>query len=107
MKDKIKKVIIGLLLLLIIMFIVVYIMTLSGYYQSVENKNSILTEEAINRFEKDVLNGKKIKASNYLEKKKRYDNLLSRTGIDIGNIIERIFNKALKLILKEIEGAIK
>ncbi len=107
MKDNLKKIFIGIGALLILMYISVYIMSLTGYYTTIESKNNTLTTEAINRFEKDILNGEKIVATNYLEKKETYDNLLSRLGISIGNVIEKLFDKAIKLILNEIEGAIK
>lgn len=106
MKSKIKKSFIPVFSILIIMFIAVYIMSLTGYYESIENKSNSLTKEAITKFEKDVLNGEVIVASNYLKERKTYDNLLSRIGIKIGNLIESVFNKIMRFILKEIEGAI-
>lgn len=103
----IKKILPAVSLILILMFITVYIVSLTSYYNTIENKNSTLTSEAIERFEKDILSGEKIVASNYLEEKKEYDNLISRSSIKIGNLIENIFNKIMKTILKEIESAIK
>ena len=88
-------------------FIVVYIMSLTGYYESVEENKKTLTSEAINRFEHDVLNGEVIIASNYVEERESYDNLLSRIGIKFGNVLEFIFKKIMNGILKEIEGAIQ
>ena len=106
-KGIVKKIIPPILGIIILMYISVFIMSLSGYYSTIEAKNNTLTSEAINRFEKDVLNGEKIVASNYLEEKKTYDNLFTRSSIKLGNIIENIFNKVMKSILKEIESAIK
>ena len=106
-KTTIKKILVPIGILLLLMYITIYIVSLTSYYTSIESKNSTLTTEAIERFEKDVLNGEKIVASNYLVEKKEYDNLLSRTSIKIGNIIEKLFNKLLKYLLKEIEQAIK
>lgn len=106
-KSTIKKILIPIGILLVLMYITIYIVSLTSYYSTIESKNSTLTEEAIRRFENDVLSGEKIVASNYLEEKKSYDNLLSRTSIHIGNIIENIFNKIMKSLLKEVEQAIK
>lgn len=106
-KQVIKKLMIPIGILLVLMYITIYIISLTSYYTTIESKNATLTGEAISRFESDVLNGEKIVASNYLQEKKSYDNLLSRTSIHIGNIIENIFNKVMKSILKEIEQAIK
>lgn len=106
-KALIKKIIIPVNLLLVLMYITTYIVSLTSYYGTIESKNSTLTSEAIERFEKDILNGEKIVAQNYLEEKKTYDNLFSRTSIKLGNIIENVFNKIMKSVLKEIEQAIK
>ncbi len=107
MKTKLKKLIKPSFFILVLMFITVYIMSLTGYYSTIENKNNTLTAEAIERFERDILNGEKINAENYLVEKKTYDNLLSRTGIKIGNLIELLFDKMMHFILSEIEGAIR
>lgn len=106
-KQVIKKLMIPIGVLLVLMYITTYIVSLTSYYGTIESKNSTLTEEAIKRFESDVLSGEKIVAANYLEEKKEYDNLLSRTSIHLSNIIENIFNKIMKSILKEVEQAIK
>lgn len=107
MKSKIKKVLIPIGSVLVLAFIVVYIMSISGYYESIESKNNTLTKDAIERFEKDVLNGEKIVASNYLKEQPKYDNLLSRISLKVGNLIEYIFNKIMNSILKEVENAMK
>ena len=107
MKDKIKKIVKPIFILLGIIYIAIFIISLTGYYESLENKNSRLTTEAIERFEKDILKGEKIVASNYLEEKEDYDNLFTRLGIKVGNVIEFIFKKVMKGILTEIEKAVK
>ena len=106
-KSTIKKILIPISFLLILMYITTYIVSLTSYYETIESNNTSLTNEAIKRFENDVLNGEKIVASNYLEEKKNNDNLFSRTSIKLGNIIENIFNIIMKSILKEVEQAIK
>ncbi len=105
-KGLIKPIIKPIAYILLLSFAAVYIISLTGYYKTVENQNSTLTTEAINRFEKDVLNGEKIVASNYLEEKKDYNNLISRAFIKLGNIIDNIFNKIMHYIMREIESAI-
>ena len=107
MKDKIKKIVKPIFIFLGIIYIAIFIISLTGYYESLENKNSRLTTEAIERFEKDILKGEEIVASNYLEDKEDYNNLFTRLGIKIGNAIEFIFKKVMKGILTEIEKAVK
>lgn len=107
MNPKIKNIFLSITGILVLLFITVYMMSFSGYYDSALEKKRTLTEEAVERFEKDVLNGEVIVASNYMEETPTYDNLLSRLGIQFGNILEKIFHKIMSAILKEIEGAIQ
>ena len=103
MNPTIKNILLGILGVLLLMFVAIYIVSLSGYYDTALEDKKTLTSEAMDRFEKDVLNGKVIVASNYVEDLPTYDNLLSRMGIKIGNMIEVIFKKVINSILKEIE----
>lgn len=107
MKKIIKKALVPIGTVLVLAYIVVFIISETGYYQTIESKNKTLTEEAMENFEKDVIDGKDIVASNYLEKRPDYNNLITRVTLSIGNIIESIFNKIMKLILNEVENAIK
>ena len=68
-----------------------------------ENKN-VLTEEAIEQFEKDMKEGKQIIASNYLPKEKDYDNKISKIGIKASEIIEKTFDKGLQVVMKYLNN---
>lgn len=68
-----------------------------------ENKN-VLTEEAIKQFEKDMKEGKQIIASNYLPKEKNYDNKISKIGIKTSEIIEKTFDKGLKVVMNYLNN---
>ena len=59
--------------ILILLFIGLYISQVTGYYEYTESKKTTLTKDAINRFEKDVKEGKEISAKNYLEEEKEYN----------------------------------
>ncbi len=94
-------------LILIILFLALYFGQYTGYYDISKGKKTALTEEAIERFEKDVASGKEISAENYLEKEKNYNNNISRLGIGTSNLIEKGFDKIMSFIFKEVERAIK
>jgi len=84
------------------------ILSMSGYYQTELQKKMILTNEAIETFEKDVKDGKEIDINNYVEiNKKNYDNNFTKTGKSFSKKIEKIIstfiNQTLKIILKSIE----
>lgn len=68
-----------------------------------ENEN-ILTEEAIQQFEKDLQEGKEIKASNYITKKKNYENKLTRWSRKCSNVIDKMVNHLLKKLLSAIDS---
>lgn len=94
-------------IILFLSFIAMYITTKTNY-QQIENKNkNILTEEAIKRFEKDVKEGKKIVASNYLSKEKNYDNKISLLGLKISNIIENTYKKTINKIFKKLSNLVE
>ena len=93
-------------IILILFFIGLYISQVTGYYEYTESKKTTLTKDAINRFEKDVKEGKEISAKNYLEEEKEYNNKVSKLGITVSNLIEKSFNKTMSSLFKEIDRAV-
>lgn len=93
-------------IILILLFIGLYISQVTGYYEYTESKKTTLTKDAINRFEKDVKEGKEISAKNYLEEEKEYNNKVSKLGITVSNLIEKSFNKTMSSLFKEIDRAV-
>lgn len=79
---------------------------MTGYYKVPEERKVVLTDEAMERFEEDVKNGKEIIAGNYLEKENNYNNNLSLLGVKLSKLIENGFNKLMWLILNELESVI-
>lgn len=88
-------------ILVLILFFSLYF---SKYNMDYYENKSVLTEEAIERFEKDMKEGKKIVASNYLPKEKDYDNKISKMGVKSSEIIEKAFDKGLKIVMKYLNG---
>lgn len=89
----------------IILFVSLYITQMSGYYQYNESKKTTLTADAIERFEKDVREGKEIVANNYLAEEKNYSNHISKLGMKISSTIEKGFNKTMNVIFNELNEA--
>ena len=89
----------------IILFISLYITQMSGYYQYNESRKSTLTKDAIERFEKDVRDGKEIIAKNYLAEENNYSNRISKLGMKISSTIEKGFNKTMNVIFNELNEA--
>ena len=94
--------------LILISFFCTLLLSVSGYYQTELQERMILTQEAINAFEKDVKNGKDIDINNYLDiKQKNYDNKFTKSGRylskKLNNFISEGLKKTLKIITKAIE----
>ncbi len=91
-----------------IIFFGTVLLSVSGYYQTELQKKMILTQEAIDNFERDVKMGKDVNINNYLDiKEKNYDNNFTRSGRflskKINNLISSSIKKTLKIITKAIE----
>ena len=91
---------------LFILFISLYIGQATGYYKYEDSKKSILTKSAIKRFEKDLKDGKELKAKNYLEEEKNYSNTPSRIGLGLSNFLENSFNKILVFMFNQIDSEV-
>ena len=89
-----------------IISIILVVLFLSLYFSKYNNEyyinQKVLTDEAIIRFEQDLKEGKEIKASNYIQKDKDYNNKVSKLGLKTSSLIEKTFTKTLKLFAKYI-----
>lgn len=93
-------------IILIIIFLALYFMQATSYYQGDINKKSMMTEDAIKQFEKDLKGGKKIDARNYLEKEERLDNNLSNLGMSLSKLLEKAFSTTVKTIFNGLNSII-
>lgn len=104
MANKIFK---GVLFLLLGIFFVMIITCSNGYYEYELNKKTNLTNEAIEKFEQDVKNGKNIDINNYVKTDtKNYDNKVSRMGNSISKKIDNTMSLGIKYLFKYIEKSI-
>ena len=93
-----------LLKILLFMFVGFLILTISketGLYEYQVHNKTILTKEAMLKFENDVEKGKDVSINDYLESEyKDYSNIVSKTGSNLNKIIELFMNKGIKKTLK-------
>lgn len=81
---------------LIVLFLCMYVAGKTGYYQNKLANNTLLTNEALILFEKDIAEGKKVDIKDYLKNtKKDYRNIYSKTGYQISNSIDNILNEGV------------
>ncbi len=87
-------------LVLFIIFIMIYIIGQTGYYETSVRKDVMLTEEKINEFEEDVLNGEQVDLNTYIVKEdKDYSNALTTAGEGLNNTIMKIFSEGLDEVI--------
>ena len=95
------------LIILFITFIGFYIALQSGYYPSKIKKDTILTNNEINKFEDDLNNGLVIKEEGYIKKEDDYSNIVTKTGnvltYSIGKVLVEGSN-SVKDIFKYLFG---
>ena len=95
-KSKINKNAKRIFYLLIILFITLYFANKTGYYESRLQSKTNLTKEAIERFEKDVAEGKEVDINNYVDTSvKEYNNKYSSLGLGISTAIDKGVNKSI------------
>ena len=100
---KIFKIIGGLLL---VFFTTLYFAQAAGYIEAASRRKTILTEDAIRRFEDDVAAGIEIDFRNYLPAERDYHNRFTRVGRGASSIIENGFNTIMGHIFREINKAV-
>lgn len=94
-------------IIIVILFFALYFGQYTGYYNISNERKTTLTNEAIERFERDVSEGKEIVASNYLSRENNYNNRLSKLGLGLSKLIGEGFNKIINAIFREVERAIR
>lgn len=89
------------LFVLFIIFLCLYAISVSGYVE-VENKNRTLyTEEQIEKFESDVMNGKEIDINEYIDNSVvDYSNTISDVGEDLSLMIDELFDMSFEYLEK-------
>ena len=93
-----KRIVKIFIIALFIMYLITFI-NRNNYYES----NQVLSDNAIRNFEEDLRNGKKINPSNYLPKKKNYNNKISILFFNISKTIEKVVNRSLKKAIHYLE----
>lgn len=68
----------------------------TGYYESKLNEKTILTEEAIQKFEEDVREGKNVDINDYVvEKNRDFSNGATKTGVFFSSIVQDFMSKGI------------
>ena len=99
-----KNYFLRLLLILFIVFLGLYIASISGYYESKVGSKVALTEDAIKKFEEDVLNGEEVDIKSYLDNDMvDYSNSFTDAGDKITASLENILTEGFSGIWDAIK----
>lgn len=88
-KNKSYDIFFRVLFVFFIMFICLYGISMSGFVENKRSNKTLYTEEQIDKFESDVMNGKEIDINKYIEDSEvDYSNTISDFGELVSNIID-------------------
>lgn len=94
-----KKIVKASILVVFIIYIITFV-NRNNYYENTQ----VLSENAIKHFEEDLKSGKEINPSNYLPKKKEYNNKTSIFFLKLSKTIEYVVNHSLKKALQYLDN---
>ena len=104
-KDKIAKL---LLMLVTFAFVVSYIIYETGYYEYKLQNRTVLTKEQMEKFEKDVEEGKDVSLNDYLvETEVDNSNKLTDTTVMISNKVNLYFKKGVELVFRQVNRLVQ
>ena len=102
-----KKFILVCILSLFTFYVVLLLVQSQGYYKTRSEKAKILTDEQIEKFEKDVQDGRNIDVNEYIiYKDKDYTNDISTNIYKVSLKLETIVDKTVKLIFNSASQAV-
>ena len=97
-KKKIVKYIIG---SMFIAFVISYVIEKSGYYEYNLQNKTIMTNEAMARFEKDIADGKDVTLEDYIvTTEKDYTSNLTRTTNKVSTRVNVFLKKGIEGVFK-------
>jgi hypothetical protein len=104
----VSKIFHGTLLILFIVFISIYLSSTSGYYEYENKKQTKLTEEKMQEFEKDLEEGKNVSLKDYLsDETVNYDNKITNFGSKLSDFVCNGIIKGLEKSFKVVEKLIE
>jgi len=100
-----EKILKRVLIFLFVIFITIYIFYGNSYYNYDLHKKIELTNEQIDKFEKDIKNNTNIDINNYIGgTNKDYSNNISDLSISFSKFTSKYVKKGIKSILNIISG---
>ena len=96
-----KKIVKGMFTIIFVSFLISYIIVLSGYYEYNLHNRTILTNDAMKRFEKDVNEGKDVLIEDYvISDSKDYTSSLTRGTNKVSIGVNKVLKKGIERLFK-------
>lgn len=105
--EKVKKGIGYIPIILIIIFIGLYFVYQNGYYDKMTRDKIMLTNEQIEKFEQDVMDGKDVSLEKYMDNSKSYSTKVGNISLKVSNKIENTINKFVKFVFRKISRVVE
>lgn len=100
-----KKIFRVLFFLLFLFFLIGYIIERTGYYEYKLQNRTIMTNEAINRFEEDVREGKNVSIEDYVvDTEKDYTSTLTRNTNRVSMKVNVVLKKGIESVFKVLSS---
>ena len=104
--DTKKKIhpILRIILLLFFLYLIVFCLSISGYYENKMHTKTMYTNNQIKAFEEDIKNGKEIDLNRYLlEDEEDYSNIFTRVSDHIGEFINSFMSGGIDETVKVLK----
>lgn len=95
------------IIILILAFLGLYFAYSNGYQESLRKNRVNLTNEKIEKFEKDILNGNDILVESYFEDKKDYSTKTTKLSLKLSNKMENVFDSGIKFIFRKLSNIVE
>lgn len=105
--DKIKKGIGYIPIIIIVLLLGLYFAYQNGYYEQITRDKIMLTNEQIEHFEQDIIDGKDVSLEKYIDNNKSYSTKIGNASLKVSNKIENTINKLIKFLFKKISKVVE
>ena len=98
-KPQKKNIWLRILGLLFILYLSLMIAIDAGYYEKIMGEKTIITEEKMKEFERDIKEGKDVELYDYIKEEKDYSNIFTKSGYKISHVVENIMGHGIDVIV--------
>ena len=98
-KPKKKNIYLRILGILFMLYLSLMIAIDAGYYEKIMGEKTVITEEKMKEFERDIKEGKDVELYDYIKEEKDYSNIFTKSGYNISHAVENIMGHGIDVIV--------